>query len=86
VALRTVEKASSYGQLFQYTPEFYVESVIRATYALHRYFHPIVNIEELKGKFLYDLLVNGQEYSETSQNRSALGPKNMSDLAGWPVL
>lgn len=50
VALRTVEKASSYGQLFQYTPEFYVESVIRATYALHRYFHPIVNIEELKGK------------------------------------
>ncbi|XP_055999540.1 E3 ubiquitin-protein ligase RNF123-like isoform X2 [Ostrea edulis] len=49
VALRTVEKASSYGQLFQYTPEFYVESVIRATYALHRYFHPIVNIEELKG-------------------------------------
>ncbi|XP_061187655.1 E3 ubiquitin-protein ligase RNF123-like isoform X2 [Saccostrea echinata] len=48
VTLRTLEKASNYGQLFQYTPEFYVESVTRANYALHSYFHPIVNIENLK--------------------------------------
>ncbi|XP_061187656.1 E3 ubiquitin-protein ligase RNF123-like isoform X3 [Saccostrea echinata] len=53
VTLRTLEKASNYGQLFQYTPEFYVESVTRANYALHSYFHPIVNIENLKG---YDKL------------------------------
>jgi hypothetical protein len=25
-------------------------------------------------------------YSETSQNRPALGPKNMPGLEGWPVL
>jgi hypothetical protein len=25
-------------------------------------------------------------YSETSQNRAALGPKNMADLEGWLVL
>jgi hypothetical protein len=25
-------------------------------------------------------------YSETSQNRPALGPKNMASLEGWPVL
>ena len=50
VTLRTVEKASLYGQLFQYIPEFYVETVTKAMYALHSYFHPIVNIEELEGK------------------------------------
>ncbi|XP_078339872.1 E3 ubiquitin-protein ligase RNF123-like isoform X1 [Crassostrea virginica] len=48
VTLRTVEKASLYGQLFQYIPEFYVETVTKAMYALHSYFHPIVNIEELE--------------------------------------
>ena len=52
VTLRTVEKASLYGQLFQYIPEFYVETVTKAMYALHSYFHPIVNIEELEGKAL----------------------------------
>lgn len=49
VTLRTMEKASKYGQLFQYIPEFYVETVLQSMYALHCYFNPIINMEEIRG-------------------------------------
>ncbi|KAK7493950.1 hypothetical protein BaRGS_00014832, partial [Batillaria attramentaria] len=40
VVLRTLEKASAYRQLFQYVPEFYIETCIHAFNALRNYFHP----------------------------------------------
>lgn len=53
VTLRTMEKASNYGQLFQYIPEFYVETVLQSMYALHCYFNPIINVEEIRGKLVF---------------------------------
>lgn len=48
-----MEKASNYGQLFQYIPEFYVETVLQSMYALHCYFNPIINVEEIRGKLVF---------------------------------
>ena len=39
VVLRTLEKASAYRMLFQYVPEFYIETCIHAFNALRNYFH-----------------------------------------------
>lgn len=40
LVLRTLDKASTYRQLFQYVPEFYIETCIHTFNALRNYFHP----------------------------------------------
>ncbi|KAL8611256.1 hypothetical protein ACOMHN_013687 [Nucella lapillus] len=47
VVLRTLEKASGYRQLFQYVPEFYIETCIHAFNALRNYFNTIQPFEAL---------------------------------------
>ncbi|KAK3585943.1 hypothetical protein CHS0354_038485 [Potamilus streckersoni] len=64
VAMKTVEKASMYKQLFQYMPEFYIEIVINTYNALKNYFHPtssmeqIPRIDELNEKYAMFLITN----------------------------
>ncbi|KAL5013113.1 hypothetical protein ScPMuIL_007383 [Solemya velum] len=50
VALKSVEKASLFSQLFQYVPEFYIDTVINSYNALKNFFHPTVAFESLEGQ------------------------------------
>ena len=50
VVLRTLEKASSYRMLFQYVPEFYIESCIHAFNALRNYFNTTQPFDTLPSK------------------------------------
>ncbi|XP_025107715.1 E3 ubiquitin-protein ligase RNF123-like isoform X1 [Pomacea canaliculata] len=47
VVLRTLERASCYRQLFQYVPEYYIESCFSAFNALRSFFHPTQPFTEL---------------------------------------
>ncbi|KAJ8302173.1 hypothetical protein KUTeg_021160 [Tegillarca granosa] len=48
VTLKTIQKASHFRLLFQYTPEFYIETVINSYNALKNYFHPSVTFNSLQ--------------------------------------
>ena len=50
VVLRTLEKASSYRMLFQYVPEFYIETCIHAFNALRNYFNTTQPFNTLPSK------------------------------------
>ncbi|XP_041349539.1 E3 ubiquitin-protein ligase RNF123-like [Gigantopelta aegis] len=49
VVLKTIQKASKYGRLFQYLPEFYIESCINCYIALRYYMHPTMRFEAIDG-------------------------------------
>ncbi|KAK3743920.1 hypothetical protein RRG08_054806 [Elysia crispata] len=49
VVLKTVEKASQYNRLFQYIPEFYIETAVNAFNALRNYMHPTTSFHEIQG-------------------------------------
>lgn len=48
-ALRSLEKASTAGQLIRFVPDFYVETCINSYNALTSYFHPIIPYTRLEG-------------------------------------
>ncbi|KAH9496305.1 hypothetical protein Btru_010563 [Bulinus truncatus] len=47
VVLKTVEKASDYHRLFQYVPEFYIETGVNTFNALRNYLHPTTSFHEV---------------------------------------
>lgn len=47
VVLKTVLKASAFKQLFQFLPEFYIDTCINTYNALKNYFHPTANFSDL---------------------------------------
>ncbi|XP_064604806.1 LOW QUALITY PROTEIN: E3 ubiquitin-protein ligase RNF123-like [Liolophura sinensis] len=49
VVLQTIEKATTYVDLFQFMPEFYIDVCINTYNALRHYFHPTVAFEKLEG-------------------------------------
>ncbi|KAI8771579.1 G-protein coupled receptor 126 [Biomphalaria glabrata] len=47
VVLKTVEKASEYHRLFQYVPEFYIETGVNTFNALRNYLHPTTPFQDV---------------------------------------
>ncbi|XP_035827720.1 E3 ubiquitin-protein ligase RNF123 [Aplysia californica] len=47
VVLKTVEKASKYQKLFQYVPEFYIETAVNTFNALRNYLHPTTSFHAI---------------------------------------
>lgn len=47
VVLKTVEKASEYHKLFQYVPEFYIQTGVNTFNALQNYLHPTTNFQAI---------------------------------------
>ncbi|GFO15439.1 E3 ubiquitin-protein ligase rnf123, partial [Plakobranchus ocellatus] len=49
VVLKTVERASQFNRLFQYVPEFYIETAVNAFNALRNYLHPTTSFHAIQG-------------------------------------
>ena len=64
VAMKTVAKASQFKLLFQYMPEFYLETVIHSYNALKNYFHPTMPFDTLPGT-LYTALITATQAVHT---------------------
>ncbi|BFZ10610.1 hypothetical protein BsWGS_13649 [Bradybaena similaris] len=47
VVLRTAEKASTYQKLFQYVPEFYIETAVNTFNALRNFLHPTTPFSQI---------------------------------------
>ena len=50
--LSSVERGATRGPLFEFTPEFYMDTAINAFHGLRHYFHPTTNFNDIPGKLL----------------------------------
>ena len=52
--LSSVERGATRGPLFEFTPEFYMDTAINAFHGLRHYFHPTTNFNDIPGKLLLE--------------------------------